>query len=582
MIGWVSRQRLLSGAMLSKVRLYSGLALLLYVVPHFYNHALGLVSLELMEGVGDWFNAFWRFWPTTVLLYGALAIHTVTALTRFVQRQSLSLSAAEWMQLVMGVAIPFLLLSHVIGTRWAASAYDINASYTYVLLSTFVFSPISGVLNALGLVAAWTHGCIGVHYWLRLKSWYSPYQGWFIAHAVALPLLALGGYLSAGRYVIPLAGDGDFMGEYYENLNLTSDAVFTLISRDDRIAYVLVTAAALAVILLHVTRRIMVGRGNNVKIEYMDGPVTRQPIGPTLLEMSRLAGVPHASVCGGKGRCSTCRVQIVSSDAQFDAPSESELRVLKRVGVKRDVRLACQIRPSADLKVLRLLPSDVTMASAASVHPWSTGQEKEIVVMFADLRDFTRTSEARLPFDVVYLINQFSRVMGQTVERHGGRIDKFLGDGFMALFGVEASPEEAASQALAAAEEMLTELEEMNNRLAGDLDEPLRMGIGMHSGSVVLGDMGYGASRHLTAIGDTVNTSSRLEAMTKELGCAVCVSAHLVKLAGLTPSQSLAKNVSVRGKANEMKVFAIRLIGELKSDDAAMPRRDTEGESENV
>lgn len=202
--------------------------------------------------------------------------------------------------------------------------------------------------------------------------------------------------------------------------------------------------------------------------------------------------------------------------------------------------------------------------------------------MFADLRDFTKTSEARLPFDVVYLINQFSQVMGQTVERHGGRIDKFLGDGFMALFGLEVDPQRSAAQALAAAGEMLLELEKLNDQLSGDLDTPLRMGIGIHSGPVVLGDMGYGDARRLTAIGDTVNTASRLEAATKENRCTMCISAHTVELAGLHPDIGLSKRVSVRGRTAKVVIFAVDSPAQLEAMEAFQDAEHHDEESENV
>ena len=283
-----------------------------------------------------------------------------------------------------------------------------------------------------------------------------------------------------------------------------------------------------------------------------------------LLAASRALNIPHVSVCGGKGRCSTCRVRLISHDGDLTPPDETEKKVLQRVSATEDIRLACQLYPQVNLKVLRLLPSEVDRASAADFEPWSSGREKEITVMFADLRDFTRTSESRLPFDVVYLINQFSKAMGKAVEHNSGRIDKFLGDGFMALFGVDASSNNSANEALKAAGEMIEALEKLNHELIGDLNEPLRMGIGIHTGSVILGNMGYGDARGLTALGDTVNTASRLESATKEQKCVLCVSSQTMAKAQLTAPAETKKRIVVRGKKDKLEIHALNNIDRLE------------------
>jgi adenylate cyclase len=183
--------------------------------------------------------------------------------------------------------------------------------------------------------------------------------------------------------------------------------------------------------------------------------------------------------------------------------------------------------------------------------------------MFVDLRDFTKMTETRLPFDVVYLINQFSKAMGEVVESQGGRIDKFLGDGFMALFGVDSDVRPAAQAALSSAGEMIGRLRNLNEQLAGELEEPLRMGIGLHTGTVILGEMGYGSARGLTAIGDTVNVASRLEAATKSLSCILCISEDVITAAELDVPVSAQQEISVRGKRAKVSIFGVDHPDEL-------------------
>ncbi|MEP1208615.1 MAG: adenylate/guanylate cyclase domain-containing protein [Rhizobiaceae bacterium] len=555
----------LSDARLARARIGSGVVLFIYVTWHLINHALGLYSDELMRQAGGVLSFVVNFPPMGLILYAAIAVHMLLSLWRVYQRRSLKMTAKEWLQLFMGLVIPYFLISHVMSNRYAEAAYDFNTSYDFVLLSVFVFSPAYAYYIAIGLVASWLHGCLGMHMWFQHMSWYTPrIRTSLLIAATLLPTLSLTGYLAAGQRIIPKAVDGEFMGAYYEKLNVTDDAVFGLLARDITWVEWSFIILVIALILARVVRTLLQMRSKTVTIDYVDGPNVRLPVGSSLLEMSKFGGVPHANVCGGKGRCSTCRVRLISHDGDLTPPHDTEKKVLQRVRATDDIRLACQLYPQANLKVLRLLPSELDRASSADFEPWSSGREKEITVMFADLRDFTRTSESRLPFDVVYLINQFSKAMGKAVERNNGRIDKFLGDGFMALFGVDASANDSANEALKAAGEMIEALEKLNHELIGDLNEPLRMGIGIHTGSVILGNMGYGDARGLTALGDTVNTASRLESATKEQKCVLCVSSQTMAKAQLSAPAETKKRIVVRGKKDKLEIHALNNIDSLE------------------
>ncbi len=560
-------------AKLTQVRIVSGFILFFYVLLHFFNHSMGLISLEVMESINKGIKFFWRFPPMSIVLYGALAAHISSSLIRFYQRRSLSMPISEWAQLLLGLLIPFLLVGHVMGTRYAFERYGINDTYTYILLSTFVSSPFFGWLNAAGLIAAWVHGCIGLHMWMKVKSWYNNlHYEFFLVLSTLIPSLSLAGYYFAGRGIIPLAKDGEFMGNYYETLNLTDDAVWGWIARDTGALRYVLAALIGSVIIARLIRALLRKRDQNITIDYLDGPTIKQPVGASLLEMSKLGRVPHASVCGGRGRCSTCRVRILSSMKNIGVANDAETMVLRRIQAPEDVRLACQLYPLNDLRIIRLLPSDASVEKAVNIETFATGSEKVATIMFADLRDFTRTAESRLPFDVVYLINQFSKVMGTEVESHNGRIDKFLGDGFMALFGIEGSPKEGARNAIEAAGAMIIALEKLNTKLADDLESPLRIGIGVHSGPVILGEMGFGSSRGLTAIGDTVNTASRLEAATKALSCVICLSQNTMELAGFSAPAATRKLINVRGKKNKLRVHAFQDITSIQKTTIQQPK----------
>ncbi|HYZ31947.1 MAG TPA: adenylate/guanylate cyclase domain-containing protein, partial [Crenalkalicoccus sp.] len=193
------------------------------------------------------------------------------------------------------------------------------------------------------------------------------------------------------------------------------------------------------------------------------------------------------------------------------------------------------------------------------------GTEREIAILFADLRDFTQLAERRLPFDVVHLLNRYFRAMGEAVEAAGGRVDKFIGDGVMALFGAEAGgggPAEACRAGLAAARLISRRLAELNAGFEAELGERLRIGIGLHAGPAIIGEMGHGRAMALTAIGDAVNTASRLEAACKQLGCELVVSEEVFARAGLAPVGE-AHALEVRGRREALAVRAVMRAGEL-------------------
>jgi len=549
---------LLGETTLAQVRIVSGLIIFAYITVHFSVHGLGLISREVMNAAGRIVHITVDFWPISIVLYAAIAVHILAALWKIFQRKTLKMPLREWAQLAFGLLLPLFILTHVMGTRYAHEVYGIRAFYDYVLLSTFVFSPTSAVMNSIGLVLAWLHGCIGLHMWMETTRWYGKNgRASMLIITVLMPVISLTGYLSAGRAIVPLANDGEFMGVYYERLRLSSDAIWGLLEADtERVRTAFIVLVAI-VFLARFGRRLFSSKTDTVTIDYVDGPTLTQPVGPTLLEMSKLGKVSHASVCGGRGRCSTCRVRVLSGYDSLSSPDDNERKVLNRIRAQEDVRLACQLKPVNDLKIVRLLPSDGSATPMSDTEPWASGREKTVTVMFADLRDFTKTAESRLPFDVVYLINQFSSTMGEVVEANNGRIDKFLGDGFMALFGVEGSAEEGAKNALAASGEMIEQLDRLNEKLVGDLDNPLRMGIGVHTGSVILGSMGYGSARGLTAIGDSVNTASRLEAATKTEKCILCVSEETLKTANMQGDKVHQREISIRGKKQRMQILAL-------------------------
>ena len=540
-----------------RLRLLTGVILFAYVTTHFLNHALGLVSLDAMEAGRSWFLAFWRTSIGTVLLYGSLLIHVGLAFRALYERRTLRMPLWEAAQLALGLCIPPLLVGHVFATRVTSELYGVEDAYSRLSLSLWALTPELGRKQVLTLAVVWSHALIGLHANVKLRAWYPRAAPWLLAAALLLPVLALLGFVNAGRQTAALARDPAVRAEllWRGRSPLTVEETARLRTMRD---LTLTTYSTLlgAVLVARGVRSAVQRRRGRIRVTYPDNRRLSVPVGLSVLEVSRLAGIPHASVCGGRGRCSTCRVRIRTARPQ-PPPDEAEARVLGRLGVPPDVRLACQLRPTSDLLVVPLLPATATAADGRPPDDAHSGREQEIAVLFADLRGFTRLAEHRLPYDVVFFLNRYFEAVGGAIQREGGVANQYTGDGVMALFGLEAGPVEGCRHALAAAAEMVRSVSRLSQALAADLGEPLRIGIGVHTGPAVVGRMGYGGAVYLTAVGDTVHVAARLEALTKEYDCELVISEAVAQRAAVSTSGLPRHELTLRNRQEPLAVFIV-------------------------
>jgi adenylate cyclase len=544
-----------------RLRLGAAFVLLTYLVLHFTNHALGLVSLNAMETGRWWFLALWRSAPGTVALYGAVLVHGLLALWLLYDRRTLRMPAWEATQYALGLVLPPLLAAHVVGTRIAWWRFDAEDPYARVLLLQWLQAPETGVRQAITLVLAWLHAGIGVHYWLRFRPWYRRAAPWLFAVALLLPTLALLGFVAGGREVTARAHTPGWTAAMMRAANAPDPAELAhlvAIRQGFLDSYLI---ALLGVFAARGVRRLLEWR-RSVRISYPNARVVSAPRGFSILDASRFAGIPHASVCGGRGRCSTCRVRIAEGLSDLPAPSEAERRVLARVGAAPDVRLACQTRPVRDVSVEPLLAPSVAPEEAFATDV-RQGREQELAVLFADLRGFTRMAENKLPYDVVFVLNRYFETVGTAITRAGGVTNQFTGDGVMALFGIESGPVTGSRQALEAARAMVAGVEALSVELATHLGSALRIGIGIHTGPAVVGRMGWGDSFYLTAVGDTVHVAARLEQATKDYAAQLVVSDVVAKHANLDLSHFPAHDLAVRNRAETVAVRVIDRVEQL-------------------
>jgi len=545
-----------------QLRTISGVVLFAYVLMHMLNHSLGLASLQAMD---QWrWILSWQFPGGWIVIMVAALVHSAHALCSLYDRRVMRMPAWQFIQLMLGLSIPFLLVDHVLGTRAVAELYGVNPNYAMVQLTYWRLAPHLGVLQSVVMIVSWVHGCMGLHFWLRLRPWYRAVAPGLFTLAVLIPTLALLGFVVSGRALLVETEDPAVISLIIANARIPGPQSSAFVSQTGLMFRYGFAALIGLTLVARVIRNLLCSRFGTFTLTYADGPVVTLLPGASILEMSRAYGVPHASVCGGRGRCSTCRVSVGAGREHLPPPSHAEQKVLSRIGAAPDVRLACQVRPRHSLVVRTLMPPASTPELALQPSTHLEGQEREVVILFADLRGFTTLAESRLPYDVVFVLNRYFEAVGQAVEGNNGHIDKFIGDGVMALFGIADDPARAAVDALAAAGAIATRISRLNVELEHDLPTPLRVAIGIHSGTVILGEMGYGTARSFTAIGDPVNTTARLEQIAKDNNVELVISREVEALAGIDLGDHRLEFVPVRGRRAALEVRLIQAADALR------------------
>lgn len=559
---------LLRGGLLQRLRLAAGLVLFVFATAHFLNTALALVDLDVVARVAEWRKTVTRSWAGSGILVAALATHAGLALWKLARRSTLRMPPWEMLQIASGVAIPFLLLPHIVNTRGAHLGFGVNDNYAYEFARLW---PASAWLQSALLLLVWVHGCIGLHYWLRMTRTYRQLQPLLLALAVLVPVAALAGFSVGGREMQRLMADPAAYQALREASRWpTAEAAARLAEMRTLTRFVFGALLSLAVgaILVRALRRRIARR---IRIAYAAGPEVKAPIGPTLLEISRQKRIPHTSVCGGRARCSTCRVRVISGGEHLTPPSPAERATLASIKAPPDTRLACQLRLTNHAAVLRIVrPGErlVRQGTGATITE-DQGIERTVAVLFFDVRQFTRLSEQRLPYDVVFLLNRLFEAVGDALQTDGGWIDRYTGDGLVAVFGKEAGAAEGCRQALRAARAVDLAVDRVTGELRSEVPAGIRVGIGIHVGPVVLGRIGHPASASFTAIGSTVNIASRLEALSKERGVQLVCSAAVVATAGLTGVDFSVETVPVRGLSLPLRVHVIARARDLPAPTAA-------------
>ena len=326
---------------LRQIRLATGLTLFVYVTLHFANHALGNISVGAMESGLVIQKLIWQSAPGAVILYASLLTHMSLGFWALYERRRFRWTRLEATQLVLGLSIPFLLTNHVIGTRVGLSQFGLEKGYAQELVNFWVGSPLLGALQAILLLIVWIHGCLGVHFWLRLKSFYPRVKGLLLSIAVLLPALALLGYYQGGQRILKAVQDPAWLARTTSPEHVGSPAQNAVLLNERTGILAFLAVALVATLVSRAFRQWREHRVGSIRLTYPDRTI-RVARGFSVLEASLLNSIPHAHVCGGRGRCSTCRIRILG-DA--DGPARSKRRRAggaraRACGPRRQARLS--------------------------------------------------------------------------------------------------------------------------------------------------------------------------------------------------------------------------------------------------
>ena len=530
-----------------EARLWSGLVLMAFVTMHLLNHALAIFGLETAEAAQEWRMAIWRSAPGTVLLYGAGLTHMALSLKRAAMRRTIRMPWDEAMQLVLGLAIPLFLIGHLASTRVTSMMFDVDESYSRIFPRLWHGRAVG---QTLLVVVTWAHGCAGLYHAWRWKPWFRRWRALGLVLAVLVPVLALAGFVVGAREAAGLNLPPEIMAI---GASFVAEQARTMLFG----GFAVMLGLAGLVLLLRLAVRHKQGI---IQINYVGHGTVRATRGNSVLDASRLNHIPHPSRCGGRARCATCRVLVVSSEGELPPASKAERSLLEQIKAPDQVRLGCQLQPQSNITLQVLLPFLAHAKSHETLDDaFRWGVSHEITVLFVNMRAFNLMAQRQFPQDLVILLNRFTAEMTQAVEAHGGRVNTYLTDGLMAVFGLDGKAGAGSRSAVACAQDMLKTVRLLDGEMAGTLSIPLRIGIGIHTGPAVVARFGDPERGEMVgALGETVSIADRLEEATKQFLTDCLISGETLKASGLRLTLANPREIVIPYRDEPVLAYALK------------------------
>lgn len=502
------------------LRFASGVVLFIYLTTHLTNHTLGLVSLAVAETGLDYAMMVWQSSAGTFLLYGAALTHVGLAFEAVYQRRTLRrMPFRDLLRIVLGLNLPVLLIAHAASTRLAMELYDYQLFYADVVRDLWQSS--SQTRQFAILAPGWIHGCLGLQAALGRKLWWRKSLPLLFSVFLVLPILSALGFVEMERELTrfgaqPPTGHGPSVE--------TMAGVARWRDRTVDIYMALVACLFLARFLRWGYERL---RGVTIEIAY-PGARVRAPLGWSVLEASRANHIAHASACGGRARCSTCRVRVLRGQENCPPATRNELLTLERIAAGPDMRLACQLRPRGPVSVA---PLDSVEAAAAQ-----TAHEEICALVFVSLANRSALSAAMLPQDLQWALTEFYRVFERAVRAKGGLVLAFGAEQGSGCFHAGRDAGRTARRAIAAVREIETGLDRLSRVLLDHWNATLEASIVAHVGPILIDPAALTAAdaKAPVVVGRAIDEIDRARAAFAH-GDSVIASADLVGQAGEAP-----------------------------------------------
>ena len=289
----------------------------------------------------------------------------------------------------------------------------------------------------------------------------------------------------------------------------------------------------------------------------------------SILTGSLRNNIAHSSACGGNGKCSTCRVKIISGLENCSTPNEIENKISKKLSFPNDIRLACQTNISGNVKVKRLLLDKRDLKSNNQILSnkfTSVGNIKNLTVMFCDIRGFTKFSETLSAYDVIFILNRYFSIMREIIIKNGGEVNNYIGDAILAIFGMEENRQQVL-RAVNAAIHMIEAMDEFKKYLYMSYKQDFDIRIGIHYGEVIVGSVGEDKDKKITFIGDTVNIASRIEQINKDSDTRLLVSEVAYEHIKTSVEINNYLRLKLRGSSKLLSLYEVNSIkkGSLKN-----------------
>jgi adenylate cyclase len=536
---WNFLSALASSSVRRTLRMTSGLILFTYIGAHLINHSLGLISLEAAERGMEIAVEAWYSLPGTLLLYGAAATHFVLALWAVYERRTFRLPPLELLRIALGFSLPIILIGHAANTRLAYELFGLSSDYTRVVTNLWVADQ-QGM--QLGLLApGWLHGCLGLNFAFKRRPLFRQLRFVLFAFALLLPVFSALGFIAMGRELstspAAAAAAQEYLSPAHDNERIAIERW-----RNSLVAgyFSIIGLTFGARTIRNLLER---GRKRLVSISY-PGRTVQVPRGWSVLEASRAFHIAHAAMCGGRARCSTCRVRVTAGEDACPQAGADERGTLQRIGAPADVRLACQLRPRGNVSVIPLVRTEQPIYRAAA--PQRHTGERDVVVLFCDFLNRAELAKDHLPQDLLYVITLYVEALGNAIRAAHGTLSYIELDSTCGLFGLECDVAQAARQALQTAATIECAISDLNDRLGRQWDCKMRIALSIHSGRAAVGEIGSSDPPAVMAIGEAVDVANELRKAAVAHDLPFAISEQVYEAAGIVPS--CEQNITVPGR----------------------------------